>query len=37
MSWYMTADRPDRALPMRKITMAAWKIRLRPYWSLILP
>ncbi len=37
ISWYMFWLRPDRALPIRKITMAIWKIRLRPNWSLILP
>jgi hypothetical protein len=37
ISWYMFCDRPDRALPTRNITMAVWKIRLRPNWSLIFP
>ena len=28
---------PDRAEPTRKMTMAAWKKNLRPYWSPSLP
>jgi hypothetical protein len=28
---------PDSTEPTRKMTMAAWKNRLRPYWSPSLP
>ena len=28
---------PDRADPIRKMTIAAWKNTLRPYWSPSLP
>lgn len=37
ISWPMFCDRPARTDPTRKMPMAAWKIRLRPYRSLILP
>ena len=37
MSSSMVWDRPHRADPIRKITIAAWNSRLRPYWSPSLP
>ena len=37
MSCTMLCARPHMALPIRKMTIATWKMRLRPYRSLILP
>ena len=37
MSSPMFWERPARAEPVKKMTMAVWKIRLRPKRSLILP
>jgi hypothetical protein len=37
MSWPIDWESPARTEPTRKMTMAAWKIRLRPYRSPSLP
>lgn len=37
MSWSMVCERPERADPIRKSTMAIISQRLRPYWSPSLP
>ncbi len=37
MSMIMELLRPDSTEPIRKMTIAAWKKTLRPYWSPSLP
>lgn len=37
MSCVMSCAMPHSAEPTRKITIAAWNSRLRPYWSPSLP